>query len=236
GLHYCFAILRHRFRNNPGVLAQTDLWLQILGVCYRYNCCTVYDSLGTPYVCNRFGIATILLLDDHAHRSSDGREVCQLDRYYVAGVDHLRNTNAVEPWLHGHLPVWRSDRYYPGCSTTGLPRHRYVLLCGALPLRRFRYCGVCDVCWLLLLVAKVHRKDAQRDLGQDLVLDDFPMFTWHILSPALVRRNGYATSLCRLHGRRWVHDDEPVLNCFDNASERCDYYIIVEHLLHSALC
>src|SRR5699024_5116423 len=84
------AVLRHRHRDHPGLLAQADLRLQDAGRRDDLDRGAVRDRLGAPHVHHRRGDAGLLRLHDDAHRRPDGREVLQLGRDHVAGLAHLR--------------------------------------------------------------------------------------------------------------------------------------------------
>ena len=76
----------------------------------------------------------------------------------------------------------------------GLQRLRHLLRGGPLPLCAVRHRGVRDVRRLLLLVAEDHRAHAQRDLGQDSLLDPLRRIPHHLPRPALARCRGHAAS------------------------------------------
>src|SRR5699024_8398909 len=218
-----------------GVLPQTNLRLQVSGLCYRSHRRTINDRVGSPHVCHGLGSPAVLLPDDYADCSPHRCEVRQLDRYHVARVDYFRNANVVEPRVHGHLPVWWFDRCYLGRTSTGLPGLRYLLRGCTLPLRSLRYRCVRHVRWLLLLVAQIHRKDAQRNVGQDPVLDGVPRLPLSLPGAALARLHGYATSLRRLHGGGRFHNDEPILCRLVDGARRVNYSVPLQHLLHRSL-
>lgn len=103
------------------------------------------DGVGPPHVRHRRCAAAVLLLHDLPDRGTDRCEVLQLDRHHVEGLAVLRDPDALDDRLPGHLHLRWSDRRHPGLAPDGLPRLRLVLRRRALPLRRLRHRGLRDV-------------------------------------------------------------------------------------------
>jgi hypothetical protein len=103
-----------------------------------------------------------------------------------------------------------------------------------LPLRGLRHRRLCDVRRLLLLVAQVHREDAQRAPGQDPLLAPVPRLPRNLPHPALARSDRHAPPVRRLPSRGRVHRNEPVLNHRLLRPRRLADPVLLERLHHLA--
>ena len=113
----------------------------------------------------------VLHVRDHADRGAHGREDLQLDRHHVAGLDDLRDPDAVRGRLHLRVHHRRLHRPDPGHGADRPAAAGHLLRGGALPLRAGGRLAVRHVLGLLLLVAQVDRRDVQRDARQDPLLE-----------------------------------------------------------------
>ncbi|CAK7283462.1 Cytochrome c oxidase polypeptide I [Streptomyces misionensis JCM 4497] len=208
GVHHRAAVLRHRLRGHPGLLAQADVRLHGPDRGDDLHRGAVHHRVGAPHVRHRRGAAAVLLLHVLPDRGTDRGEVLQLDRHDVEGLAVLRDADAVVGGLSRHVPLRRSDRGAPSLPADGLPRLRLVLRGGPLPLRGLRYGRVRHVRRLPLLVAEVHRQDAGRAPRQDHLLDAVRRLPHHLPGAALAGRRGHAAPLRRLPGGGRLHHAE----------------------------
>ena len=97
----------------------------------------VVHRVGAPHVHHRHAgdRPAVLHVRDHADRGADGREDLQLDRHHVAGLDDLRDADAVRGRLHLRVHHGRLHRPDPGGRADRHPAAGHLLRGGPLPLR-----------------------------------------------------------------------------------------------------
>src|SRR5690625_1008068 len=167
--------------------SQTDLRVQDPGGRHDRDRRPVRDGVGPPHVHPRYRHAGVLRLHDDADRGAHGREVLQLDRHHVEGIDHLRDPDAVHPGLPDHVHLRRVDRRDPVDPGAGLPHPGHLLRGRPLPLRHGRDGRVRDVRGLLFLVAEDVRPQALREHRQGPFLVADHRFPHDLPDPALAR-------------------------------------------------